>query len=59
MFHLVTMLFLKHYFLERWIGHSCSYDEQDMRRMGQLYKLLPITFSFIVIGSLSLMVSRF
>lgn len=30
-------------------------DEQDMRRMGGLYKLLPFTYAMIFIGSLSLM----
>ena len=36
------------------IIHGCS-DEQDLRRMGGLGKIFPITYCMFVIGSLSLM----
>jgi len=36
------------------IIHGCS-DEQDLRRMGGLGKLFPITYCMFLIGSLSLM----
>jgi NADH-ubiquinone oxidoreductase chain 5 len=36
------------------IIHSMS-NEQDMRKMGGLLKLLPFTYSMVLIGSLSLM----
>jgi NADH-ubiquinone oxidoreductase chain 5 len=34
-------------------------DQQDMRRMGSLILFLPKTYSFVIIGSLSLMALPF
>lgn len=56
MFHLMNHAFFKALlFLSAGsIIHALS-DEQDMRRMGGLVKILPFTYSMMVIGSLSLM----
>ena len=56
MFHLVNHAFFKALlFLSAGaVIHALS-DEQDMRKMGGLYKLLPLTYVMIFIGSLSLM----
>ena len=56
MFHLMTHAFFKALlFLGAGsVIHAMS-DEQDMRRMGGLYKLIPITYAFMWIGSLALM----
>ena len=40
------------------IIHAMS-DEQDMRKMGGLLKVIPITYIMVLIGSLSLMVFHF
>jgi len=54
-FHLITHAFFKALlFLGAGsIIHSIS-DEQDMRKMGGLKKLVPFTYSVIVVGSLAL-----
>nr|YP_009048885.1 NADH dehydrogenase subunit 5 [Wildemania schizophylla]AID57255.1 NADH dehydrogenase subunit 5 [Wildemania schizophylla] len=56
MFHLVNHAFFKALlFLSAGsVIHALS-NEQDMRRMGSLIKHLPITYSAMLIGSLSLM----
>nr|AFZ64060.1 NADH dehydrogenase subunit 5 [Phalansterium sp. PJK-2012] len=56
MFHLMNHAFFKALlFLGAGsVIHAMS-DEQDMRRMGGLVRLLPLTYSVIFIGSLSLM----
>ena len=56
MFHLTNHAFFKALlFLSAGsIIHALS-DEQDMRKMGGLLKLLPFTYSMMFIGSLSLM----
>ena len=55
MFHLFTHAFFKALLF---LGAGCVIhamsDEQDMRKMGGLYKLIPITYSFMWIGSLAL-----
>jgi len=33
--------------------HACN-DQQDIRKYGNLYGLLPFTYSLILVGSLSL-----
>ncbi len=55
MFHLITHAFFKALlFLGAGsIIHAMS-DEQDMRKMGGLYKLIPVTYVFMWIGSLAL-----
>ncbi|MDA0240568.1 MAG: NADH-quinone oxidoreductase subunit L [Proteobacteria bacterium] len=54
-FHLVTHAFFKALlFLGAGsVIHAMS-DEQDMRRMGGLYKLIPVTYGMMWIGSLAL-----
>jgi NADH-ubiquinone oxidoreductase chain 5 len=42
-------------FLSAGSSYSCSADEQDMRRMGGLLKLLPFTYTCFLVGSLALM----
>ncbi len=56
MFHLMTHAFFKALlFLGAGsVIHAMS-DEQDMRKMGGLYKMIPITYAFMWIGSLALM----
>ncbi|MDJ0683385.1 MAG: NADH-quinone oxidoreductase subunit L [Alphaproteobacteria bacterium] len=56
MFHLTTHAFFKALlFLGAGsVIHAMS-DEQDMRRMGGLAKLIPVTYAFMWIGSLALM----
>jgi len=55
MFHLITHAFFKSLlFLGAGsVIHAMS-DEQDMRKMGGLYKLIPVTYLFMWIGSLAL-----
>ena len=56
MFHLVTHAFFKALlFLGAGCVIHCLHHEQDCNRMGGLYKKLPVTFAFIVIGSIALM----
>lgn len=55
-FHLTTHAFFKALlFLGAGSVIHSVYDEQDMRRMGGLKNLLPLAYSVLVIGSLSLM----
>ena len=56
MFHLMTHAFFKALlFLGAGsVIHAMS-DEQDMRKMGGLAKMIPITYAFMWIGSLALM----
>jgi len=56
MFHLMNHAFFKALlFLSAGsVIHAMS-DEQDMRKMGGLLNLLPLTYSVMIIGSLSLM----
>lgn len=55
-FHLANHAFFKALLF---LGAGCVIhaigDEQDMRKMGGLYKLLPFTYGVMLIGSLSLM----
>ena len=55
MFHLLTHAFFKALLF---LGSGCVIhamsDEQDMRKMGGLYKMVPITYAYMWIGSLSL-----
>jgi len=55
MFHLFTHAFFKALLF---LGSGCVIhamsDEQDMRRMGGIWKMVPITYTFMWIGSLSL-----
>ena len=56
MFHLANHAFFKALlFLSAGSVIHALADEQDMRRMGGLLKVLPFTYVMIVIGSLSLM----
>ena len=56
MFHLVTHAFFKALlFLGAGCVIHCLHHEQDCKKMGGLYKKLPVTFSFIIIGSIALM----
>jgi len=56
MFHLMNHAFFKALlFLSAGSVIHALNDEQDMRRMGGLIKLIPFTYSMMVIGSLSLM----
>jgi NADH-ubiquinone oxidoreductase chain 5 len=55
-FHLMNHAFFKAllFLSAGGVIHGLS-DEQDMRRMGGLFKILPLTFSVFIIGSLALM----
>lgn len=56
LFHLMNHAFFKALlFLSAGAIIHAIADEQDMRKMGGLYKLLPITYVMILIGSLALM----
>ena len=56
MFHLVTHAFFKALlFLGAGCVIHCLHHEQDCKKMGGLYKKLPVTFAFIIIGSIALM----
>lgn len=56
LFHLMNHAFFKALlFLSAGSVIHALLDEQDMRRMGGLVKILPFTFSVFVIGSLALM----
>ncbi len=56
MFHLMNHAFFKALlFLSAGAVIHAVADEQDMRRMGGLIKLLPLSFSAFLIGSLALM----
>ena len=56
MFHLVTHAFFKALlFLGAGCVIHCLHHEQDCNRMGGLYKKLPLTFTFVIIGSIALM----
>jgi len=59
-FHLVNHAFFKALlFLSAGAVIHALNDEQDMRKMGGLVKLLPFTYTMILIGSLSLMALPF
>jgi NADH-quinone oxidoreductase subunit L len=55
MFHLFTHAFFKAllFLCSGSVIHAMS-DEQDMRKMGGIYKLIPITYALMWIGSLAL-----
>ncbi|MFT6583537.1 MAG: NADH-quinone oxidoreductase subunit L, partial [Alphaproteobacteria bacterium] len=55
MFHLMTHAFFKALLFlgSGSVIHAMS-DEQDMRKMGGLYKLIPVTYALMWIGSLAL-----
>ena len=56
MFHLVTHAFFKALlFLAAGSVIHSLHHEQNFKNMGGLYKKLPITFSFVIIGSIALM----
>lgn len=56
MFHLMNHAFFKALlFLSAGVVIHALFDEQDMRRMGGLVKILPISYIMFVIGSLALM----
>ena len=56
MFHLVNHAFFKALlFLSAGSVIHAMADEQDMRKMGGLVKVIPVTYVMIVIGSLALM----
>jgi len=56
MFHLTNHAFFKALlFLSAGAVIHAMNDEQDMRKMGGLIKLMPFTYSMMLIGSLSLM----
>jgi NADH-ubiquinone oxidoreductase chain 5 len=56
MFHLVNHAFFKALlFLSAGAIIHALNDEQDMRKMGGLYKILPFTYVMVFIGSLALM----
>jgi len=56
LFHLMNHAFFKALlFLSSGIVIHALLDEQDMRKMGGLVKLLPFTYLMILIGSLALM----
>jgi len=55
-YHLVNHAFFKALlFLGAGVVIHALNDEQDMRKMGGLVRILPLTYSLMVIGSLSLM----
>ena len=55
MFHLVTHAFFKALlFLGAGSVIHSLHHEQDFNRMGGLYKKLPVTFAFVIIGSIAL-----
>lgn len=56
LFHLMNHAFFKALlFLSAGsVIHALS-DEQDMRKMGGLHRLLPVTYTMVIIGSLALM----
>lgn len=56
LFHLMNHAFFKALlFLGAGVIIHALQDEQDMRKMGGLYKLVPFTYSLFLLGSLSLM----
>jgi NADH-ubiquinone oxidoreductase chain 5 len=56
LFHLMNHAFFKALlFLSAGSVIHALADEQDMRKMGGLFKALPLTYSLMLIGSLSLM----
>ena len=56
LFHLMNHAFFKALlFLSAGAVIHAMSDEQDMRKMGGLFKILPFTYTMILIGSLSLM----
>jgi proton-translocating NADH-quinone oxidoreductase chain L len=56
LFHLFNHAFFKALlFLAAGSVIHCMNNEQDIRRMGYLYKFLPVSFSFFTIASFSLM----
>nr|QCQ68451.1 NADH dehydrogenase subunit 5 [Synchytrium endobioticum]QCQ68470.1 NADH dehydrogenase subunit 5 [Synchytrium endobioticum]QCQ68489.1 NADH dehydrogenase subunit 5 [Synchytrium endobioticum]QCQ68508.1 NADH dehydrogenase subunit 5 [Synchytrium endobioticum]QCQ68527.1 NADH dehydrogenase subunit 5 [Synchytrium endobioticum] len=60
LFHLINHAFFKGLlFLSAGAVLHALMDEQDMRRMGSLVLLIPKTYAFILIGSLSLMALPF
>jgi NADH-ubiquinone oxidoreductase chain 5 len=60
LFHLINHAFFKALlFLSAGAVLHALMDQQDMRRMGSLILFLPKTYSFILIGSLSLMALPF
>ena len=55
MFHLITHAFFKALlFLGAGSIIHSLHHEQDLNKMGNLYKKLPFTYSFVIIGSLAL-----
>lgn len=60
LFHLVNHAFFKAvlFLAAGGVLHSMA-DQQDMRRLGGLIKLLPFTYTVILVGSLSLMAVPF
>jgi len=60
LFHLFNHAFFKALlFLSMGSIIHALFDEQDIRRMGGLVRLLPITYIFVLIGSLSLLAIPF
>ena len=56
LFHLMNHAFFKALlFLSAGAVIHAMSDEQDMRKMGGLFKILPFTYTMVLIGSLSLM----
>ena len=53
MFHLFNGFFKALLLLNRFDIHSFK-DEQDIKKMGGVYKHLPYTYSFMIIGTLAL-----
>ncbi len=55
MFHLTTHAFFKALlFLERRLGHHALHHEQDIWKMGDLRKKMPVTFWTFLVGALAL-----